>query len=594
MDYAEWIDELEREHKAHRDFREQARKVEKRYRLEEKTKYNILWANTEILQSALYSSTPKPDVRRRHKEPDQVAKTAAEVLERGLEYSIDQYDFDGVIAKAVNNSLVPAMGQVRVNYTPFFSTTEVREDLDVIEDEEGGRKFFSGDKEVEGQSDDTGAFRMVEEEEKVFEEVSSSVVPWSRFRWSPAKDWETVWWVAEEHFLTEEQVERTFVIGREDTIPLGYKADGGEADKTAKDGALAKVVEVWDKRHREHFGIILGMQRALKFRAGDSEADDDPLNLKGFWPYPEPLASNVHAGKWMPIPDYLFYQDQAMELDELTRRIEALTQELKWRGVYDAAFETLQNVLNGDDGTFKGVENFAERFGKTGAGLESVMAHMPLGDLKKTIQWLLEAREQVKQTIFEITGISDIVRGASKASETLGAQQLKGQFANMRLSTRQKRVQMFVREIMRIKAEIISEHYSPETLTMMTGLPVDQSVMQVLQSDVLRNFSVDIETDSTILFDMAEEQQNRTQVLEAVTALVSAWAPLMQMNPGIMDVVKELVMFQLGAFKSGKHLEEVFERLSNNTTPDVDSLAGGAVGQPAPAAGDNVSALRGQ
>lgn len=591
MEYSDWIDELNREHKAHRDYREKARKVEKRYRLEDSnSKYNILWANTQILQSALYSNTPKPDVRRRHKEPNPAAKGAAEILERALEYSIDAYDFDGVIDRSVNNSLVPGLGQVRVNYTPFFSPIETREDLDVIEDEEGKRSYFSGEEEVEGQEDQSGAFRMVESEEKVFEEIDTSVVPWSRFRWSPAKDWETVWWLGEEHFLTEEQVEKTFVLKSEETIPLGYKHDGSDADKTSEDGKLAKVVEVWDKRHRQHFGLIEGLDRLLKFKAGDEEAEDDPLNLKGFWPYPEPLATNVIAGKFIPMPDYLFYQDQAMEMDELSRRIEALTAELKYRGAHDASLPEVANIVNGGDGSFKAIPNMAERFK---GDLSNVIATMPLDELKETIAWLIEARDQVKQTIFEITGISDIVRGATKASETLGAQQLKGQFANMRLSTRQKRVQMFVREILRIKAEIIAEHFDPETLQMMTGLPVTPEMVRILQSDVLRNFSVDVETDSTILSDMAAEQESRVAVVQAVTRLGTAWAPLIAANPGVMDIVKEMSLFLLGAFRSGKQLEEVFERLSNNTTPDASQVVG-AAGQPVAGPGDNVSAIRGQ
>lgn len=591
MNYSDWMDELSREEKAHRDYRDKARKVQKVYELGTDVKFNILWSNVETLEGAVYSNTPKPDIRRRFKESHEASKSAAEVLERAIVYSLDQYDFDGAIKLAVNCNLVPGLGQVRVNYTPYFTTEEEREDLDVIEDEEGNRSYFSGEEEVEGEEDEQGPFRMVPRERKAFEEVSCSVVPWSRFRWSPAKDWETVWWVGEEHFLTEEQVKETFVIRDGETIPLGYSMNADEApDKTERDGKLAKVCEVWDKRHRMHFGIIEGMSRVLKFRAGDSEAEDDPLNLKGFWPYPEPMAANVHAGKWVPMPDYLYYQDQALELNELTVRISALTKELKYRGAYDGTFEDLANIVNGDDGSFKAIPNFAERF--AGKGLDSVIAAMPLEDLKKTIEWLLQAREQVKQTIYEITGISDIFRGATKASETLGAQQLKGQFANMRISPRQKAVQRFCRDIIRIKAEIIAEHYDTATLEMMTGLRVTPDVEIVLRSDVLRNFSIDIETDSTILSDMGEEQQNRIQVVEAMTQLGASWAPMVAQNPGLAEVVKEMSLFLLGAFRTGKQLESVFERLGDNTTPGVDQMAGAGAGLPTAPPGDNVSPLQ--
>ena len=46
---------------------------------------------------------------------------------------------------------------------------------------------------------------------------------------------------------------------------------------------------------------------------------------------------------------------------------------------------------------------------------------------------LYQQREQIKAVIYELTGLSDIARGASKASETLGAQQLKSQWGSIRL-----------------------------------------------------------------------------------------------------------------------------------------------------------------
>jgi hypothetical protein len=54
---------------------------------------------------------------------------------------------------------------------------------------------------------------------------------------------------------------------------------------------------------------------------------------------------------------------------------------------------------------------------------------MPIDGLAKIVLQLVEQREQVKQTIYEVTGISDIVRGASKADETATAQQIKGRWA---------------------------------------------------------------------------------------------------------------------------------------------------------------------
>lgn len=596
MKYGDWVKELQAEHRTHDEYRKRARDVKKRYRLEEErgTSFNVLWANTEILQAALYSKTPQPDVRRRFKDENKVARDAAEMIERALDFSMDSYDFDGAVEPAVNDYLVPALGQVRVNYDVSFA--ETKNDIPVRQESDGENiRYLDDDGNVqENVTERNGEFvAQVPAEEIAFQEVTCSTVPWDRFRWSPAKDWESVWWVGEDHFLEEEEVRDTFDIKADEVIPLSYDNVGNEVKKGAKEAKTAKVTEVWDARTRKHFALIQGMDRILKFTAGNETADDDPLKLKQFWPYPKPLFANCHSGKVIPIPDYCFYQDQAEEMDELSVRIEKLTRQLRYRGVYDGSFKQLQDIIDAIDGTFIPVENFAARFGERGQGLDSVMASLPLEELKMVIAWLIEAREQVKQTIFELTGISDIVRGSTKASETLGAQQLKGQFANMRLSKRQRGVQHFVRDILRIKAEIIAEHFEPDVLMLMTGKDVTPEMMQILKSDVLREFNISIETDSTILADQTEEQAQRAEVTRVVTELVSAWAPFIQAAPGVLEIVQELVKFNLAAFKSGRNLEDVFDRLSGGTASDVDTLVG-VPGGGGPASGDNVSPIPGQ
>ena len=190
MDYNDWLEELAQEDKAHSKWREKARKVERRYRLEqeEHTSYNILWANVEILQAALYSQTPKPDVQRRFKDGNPIGKDVAILLERALSFSIDSYDFDGILQPAVNNYLVSALGQVRVNYVPFFGEGEPqRIDLEVQVDPETQTEtaLRDGEPVEEFERDEIGPFVMETTEQIDYQAVDCSTVPWSRFRYSP-------------------------------------------------------------------------------------------------------------------------------------------------------------------------------------------------------------------------------------------------------------------------------------------------------------------------------------------------------------------------------------------------------------------------
>jgi hypothetical protein len=71
--------------------------------------------------------------------------------------------------------------------------------------------------------------------------------------------------------------------------------------------------------------------------------------------------------------------------------------------------------------------------------------------------------------VFELTGISDILRGESDPNETLGAQQLKAQTGSRRISTVQRDLARFSRDLAELAGEIIAEHFSPETLSEMSG-----------------------------------------------------------------------------------------------------------------------------
>jgi hypothetical protein len=54
------------------------------------------------------------------------------------------------------------------------------------------------------------------------------------------------------------------------------------------------------------------------------DARDDPLGLEGFFPCPKPLYATTTSDTLVPVPDFVLYQDQAMELDILSDRIDGL------------------------------------------------------------------------------------------------------------------------------------------------------------------------------------------------------------------------------------------------------------------------------
>lgn len=567
--YDHWVKQLESEEKAHKEFRNQAKGVEQRYADEEKSegsRFNILWSNTETIKAAVYAKTPAPDVRRRYKDPDPIARQVAEVIERALEYCLDAYDFDGEAQNALRDFLVPGLGQARLRYVPYFQKGEAPKiPLMAEEAEEEGEdgeiilstRYYNGDERVgpeQVMEDEEGPFIMGEpEDELAYEEVLTEQVPYSRFRWQPADRWPNVMWCAIDHFLTKEEVKEQFGDEVAKNVPYGYSEEGEKLSEEQDGKTRTLFHEIFDKKNRKVIILCKGYNKLI-------DEVEDPLDLEDFYPFPKPLMATMQSGKLTPKADYLFYQDQAMELDRLSQRIDKLTEELKYRGIYDGSFDRLADIAGAGDGEFLPVDDFMERFeGK--ASLDAVIKTMPLEELQQVIVALHKAREQVKQTIYEITGIADIVRGQSKASETLGAQRIKGQFATMRIDVKRAQVAKFLRDLLRLKAEIICEHFTPQTLSIMTGIEVTKDMKAMMQSDALRGYKIDIETDSTVVIDQEAQQKSRVEAVQAITGFIEKAAPMIQMGALPPEMAKEILLFVARSFKDARQLEETLEQM---------------------------------
>lgn len=114
---AGWHAELKRYETQFKDWTLRGEKVLKRYRDERKdtesaeSKFNILWSNIRILKPAVYAKTPKPEVSRRFKDQNPIARTAATIIERALEFELNQYtDFHSSMSNVVDDRLLPGRG----------------------------------------------------------------------------------------------------------------------------------------------------------------------------------------------------------------------------------------------------------------------------------------------------------------------------------------------------------------------------------------------------------------------------------------------------------------------------------------------------
>jgi hypothetical protein len=381
--------------------------------------------------------------------------------------------------------------------------------------------------------------------------IRCEYVHWEDFVMSPARGWPDVTWIGFRHLMTRQELV-DYYGPKGEMIPLSYRGDEGDAYEDNKQPDRAEIYEIWDKRSGKQIFIAADYDELL-------EEFDDPYNLDGFWPIPEPLYAVSTTDTTLPVPEILTYEDQLYELDLITQRIANLTEALKRRGVYDASFQELQRLAGASDNEFVPVDNMAML--QAGGGLANVMQEAPLDNLIKALAQLYQSRQIVIQTIYEITGISDIMRGSSASRETATAQRIKGQFGAMRLVNRQRCIEMFLDQILELKAELMVENLEPELLSRITGVPVSPEAVALMRDERLRSYRISIDTDESQAVDSAIEQQRRTEFLTATVQFLQAIGPMVSSGAIGFEQAKQMLLFAARAFPGARDLEDTLEAI---------------------------------
>jgi len=523
------------------------KKIIKRYRDDtrgqtgnESAKFNILWSNIQTLRPTVYSKLPKADISRRFGDNDPVGRVAAQLIERAIDFEIEHYpDYRSTMSYCVEDRFLGGRGTAWVRYEPHVSPIGIEDDgLSVTPNIEQG----------EGAPPDL--------ERIEYECAPVDYVHWRDFGHSQARTWEEVGQVWRWVYMTREALEERFGEEMARRIPLDQGPEPLNAyNESKRSYNRAKICELWDKETEKVYWFSKGMGQFIDVR-------DDPLGLEGFFPCPKPLYATTTSDTLVPVPDFVLYQDQAMELDILSDRIDGLVKALRVRGVYDASQPSLQRLLTeGDNNALIPVDKWMA-FSEKG-GLKGAIDLLPLDTLAQALLNCYRAREDIKSQIYEITGISDIIRGASFASETATAQQIKGQYAGLRLRSMQEDVALFASELIRLKAQVMCLKYQPETILAYAAAnqmsPADQQLIpqaiQLLRDKPLRNFRVDIAADSLVQMDEAQNRQDRLQFLQAFGGFLAQALPVGQAAPEMVPMMMELLRFGMQAFKAARPIE---------------------------------------
>ncbi|WP_379063894.1 hypothetical protein ACHMW4_19165 [Mesorhizobium sp. UC22_110] len=568
--------------------------------------FNILFSNVETIVPAVINSAPAPDIRRRFGADDPVARDFAQLLERAISVQIDDSRLQSELEAMAQDGFLAGRGVVRLRFmSDFIGGETTDEELKGIADDDdsdaGADDADRGDHDAgnnAGGSGDGGAIgaagatgndaggEHLANERIVFEAVS-----WRDYRHGKAKRWDQRPWEAFRHSIASDDYDR-FVDG----ALVALQAD----DSGDRDDSDHEVWEVWDRKSRAVLFIGAGDGKVLKKVA-------DPLGWSGFFPTATPVQPIEVNGNLEPVNPFSIYRRLADELDTTTKRIRVITRQLKVKGWYGVSPTDVQAVLEADDNEFVPVAD-AEVWAKNG-GLQAAVLFWPVERLIVVLAQLYGLRDQTKQAIYEITGISDIVRGASNAAETYGAQQIKSQWGSLRIHKMQRMIERASRDLFVMMAEVIPAKFSPETLQKMTdvqllpsaqdltpvapkpppqGLPPEavaqaqqaaaqeasqaeaarQKKLQhlaalngLMHERVTAGYRIDVETDSTVRADVSRKKQEATEFMSASSAFFASVGPLVQQ--GVMPANAAITIYGSFArlFNLGKAIEDVLDDL---------------------------------
>lgn len=511
----------------------------------------IFWANLEVLKPSIYAREPIPVVTPRFHSRNPVQRKASEVLERAL---ISNFEIDH-----------------------FHETMiMVRDDVATV-----GR----------------GAVWLSVQVENDTPRVACEHVERCDFLHGPARKWSEVPWVARRVHLNRKKMKARFG----ETAPAHWyqaafeaRALGGDKEDQDWKGAQ-KTAEIWEIWHREEnvvCWVAQGVEEVL-------DIQEPFLDVEGFFPCPRPAYGTLQRGTLLPVPDFAYYKDQLEEINELTARISALSEALIARGFYPQGQgdigEAIEMALASQDKRQLLIGIPSLQAFSSGAG-GKLVEMWPVEQVAATVAQLIELRRQLIDDVYQISGISDIMRGETEASETATAQNIKAQYGNVRVRSRQEEMTRIARDVVRLQAEIMAEQFDMPTILNMSqvddipsaaqlqpqmfqlqaaaqqGDPNAAQQLQSMQNTVTveaiqalfhnqrtRPFALEIETDSTIQPNEDAEKQRRTEFVATVGGLAQQALPMAMQFPQSTEILVEILKFAAEGFRAGRDLSQTIE-----------------------------------
>jgi hypothetical protein len=242
----------------------------------------------------------------------------------------------------------------------------------------------------------------------------------------------------------------------QDKKKSGEPADGGDGATNYKDHlARCYVWEIWSKERKTVDWFVEGYPETLDHK-------DDPLGLENFWPFPRPMVANLTTSKFLPTPTSCW------------RRI-STTESIRWRagsicwrtrsgsrasttrpttGQAAARGEGPQRSLSGrclGGVRGEGRDQGRGRLAPAGPDRRSVgqAARVPDGEDRAALSGHRHVRHHAR---------------AGQPADDRHRAGDQGALRLVRVQSMQDEFARFCSDVQKIKAEIISKHFEPQTI----------------------------------------------------------------------------------------------------------------------------------
>lgn len=535
-----WMERIRAAEKREKHWADEAEAAETAYLSDRESRakgkvydFNILHSNIETIVPAVFNSAPVPDVRERFRTGPTSPETSAayqlaRVIERAIAVQVDDGKLEREMASMTQDALLPGRGVLRIR--------------------------FDADEVVVPMLDSMGQPMIGEDGQPVVqpmmanERIGFEAVGWRNFRMGPATRWENVPWVGFRHCLPWEQVDGM----QDEAIKAKLAAGADELRPEIEADADTYIWEIWCRETGRVYMIVESSGEPLSVA-------EDPMGLSGFFPVVRPVQPISVTDSLCPVVPFSIYKKLADELETITRRISAITAGLKVRGLFVGSVADIDQLAQAEDNTLVPVAN-VEGFAATG-GLDKAIAWWPVEKAITVLRELYGAREQCKAMIYEVTGISDIVRGQGNANETATAQEIKSQWGSLRIRKLQKQIEGSAREIFILCAEVITSKFSPQTLQRMTGIEITPEIASML-GQPLDSYRIDVESDSTVRADLSRRKGEMGEFLNGTAQFFSTMAPLIQQDRQFAPLAAEIFGAFARQFNLGKQVEDALEQMT--------------------------------